>query len=52
MLFVYPFSFILSLNSDIDWGVREGIFHCKGDLRKNAKEFALIFIRKKKSRAG
>ena len=41
MLFAYPYFFILSLNSDIDWGVGEGDFQRKGDLRKNSKEFAL-----------
>ena len=40
MLFAYPYCFILSLNSDIDWEIRE----CLRDWRKNEKEFALIKV--------
>ena len=40
MLFAYPYCFILSLNSDIDWEIREG-FH---DWRKSEKEIDLIKV--------
>ena len=41
MLLVYPYCFILFLNSDTDLGVREGEVHLRWDLRKSAKEVAL-----------
>jgi hypothetical protein len=44
MLFAYPYCSILFLNSDIDWVVRGGDVNFKGDLRKRAKEFALIKV--------
>ena len=40
MLFAYPWCFFLSLNSNIDWEIRE-IFR---DWRKSEKEFALIKV--------